>query len=188
MESDFEAKRVSWDDKSDEELFVEYCEGNMTAMEALLGRIGRPLYRTILRQVGNRAVAEDIFQDSLERIVRHRTRFDPERSFRAWAWTIAARRCTDYFRRQGREVGLEDPDSGQSPQADPERTAMGRESIARFAKALFELPEQQREVFLMREEAGLSFARISESSGRPLGTVLSQMSSALKKLRKAVEE
>jgi len=173
---------------SEEELFWAYREGNEMAMEMLLGRIGRPLFRSILRQVGDRSIAEDIFQDTLERIVRHRRKFDAKRSFRGWVWSIAIRRCIDHFRRHKREVPLENPDYGRSRQADPEQTAIGREKLARFARALEGLADQQREVFLLREEAGLSFATISDTTGRPLGTVLSQMHAALKKLHKALEE
>jgi len=82
---------------------------------------------------------------------------------------------------------MDDPAAARSRHADPEQTAIGREKVARFVNALETLNDRQREVFLLREEAGLSFAEISKSTGRPLGTVLSQMHTALKKLAKALE-
>ena len=164
MAVDASRKNVKWAEMSDEELFVAYREGNMTAMEMLLSRMGRPLMGTILKRVGDRDVAEDIFQDTLERIVRHRKRFDAKKSFRGWAWSIAMNRCVDHLRRKGREAPMEEPAAARSHHADPELTAIGREKIARFTGALETLNERQREVFLLREEAGLSFSSVQAFS------------------------
>jgi len=73
MAVDESIKNTNWAKMSDEELFVAYREGNMAAMEMLLSRIGGPLMGTIMKRVGDRDVAEDIFQDTLERIVRHKS-------------------------------------------------------------------------------------------------------------------
>lgn len=177
-----------WGDMSEEELFVEYRNGSPEAMEMLLQKMAGPLYGSILRQVGDKVAAEDIFQETLERVIRHRKKYDPSRPLRSWVWTIAMRLGVDHLRRKSKSAGLDNPEAaiGQSP--DPEREAIAREDLMRTSKALSDLTPEQREVFLFREDAGLSFAQISEITGRPLGTVLTQMHTALKKLRKALEE
>jgi len=173
---------------SEEELFVEYRNGNSEAMEMLLEKMGGRLFGTILRQVGDRAAAEDIFQETLERVIRHREKYDPSRPLRSWVWTIAMRLGVDHLRRKAKSVGFDDAEVAADKTPDPERTAIAREALKKTSVVLSELTPEQREVFLFREEAGLSFARISEVTGRPLGTVLTQMHVALKKLRKALEE
>ncbi len=174
--------------KSEEELFVEYRNGNSEAMEIILSKISGPLYGTILKQVGDKSAAEDIFQETLERVVRHRGKYDPSRPLRSWVWTIAMRLGVDHLRRKTRDAVTDNPEARADISQDPESTAIARETLERASKALGELTPEQRQVFLFREEAGLSFARISEVTGRPLGTVLTQMHTALKKLRKALEE
>ena len=173
---------------SDEDLFVAYREGDSMAMETLVNRIQAPLFRTILRNVGDRFLAEDILQDTIERIIRHRRQFDPSRTFRGWAWRIAINRCVDHFRRSGREVVEEDLDIRPSSNADPETLAASREIAGQLGKAIKALPDEQREVFLMREEAGMSFADIASATDAPLGTVLSRMHYAMRKLKGAVKE
>lgn len=172
---------------SEEELFAEYREGNDIAMEILINKVGAPLFRTIFRRVGDRATAEDIFQDTLERIVRHRDKFDPAQTFRGWAWSIALHRCSDFMRKKYREKHAAENIYETGHIVDPEQTMSGMEKMANFTEALESLPVEQREVFFLREEAQLSFKKIGEITGRPLGTVLTQMRAALKKLGRAVE-
>ena len=173
---------------SDEALFVAYCDGDENALEMLIERIREPLFRTIVRNVGDVTVAEDVFQDTVERIIRHRSSFDRTRPFRGWAWKIAINRCFDHLRRKGRELSHDDIDREKSHYADPETIAANREILGRVGKAVRDLPDAQREVFLMREEASMTFAQIAEATGKPLGTVLSRMNYAMNKLRDAVEE
>lgn len=172
---------------SDEELFVAYRGGDEAALEALVERIKAPLFRTILRHVRDVQHAEDILQDTIERIIRHKSRYDPSKPFRGWAWSIAINRSLDHLRRRGREI-LTGEIIEPADHATPESESAGRETFARLKEALRALPAEQRKVFLMREEAGMSFAEIAKSLGAPLGTVLSRMHYALSKLRDAIGE
>lgn len=172
---------------SDEALFMKFVEGDAASLEELVERIRAPLLRTIMRHVGNTATAEDVFQDALERVIRHKKTYDPSKPVRGWIWSIAINRSVDYLRRGGREIFPEVLPE-RTDGATPESLALSRQSMSRINAAILSLPVEQREVFLMREEAGLSFAQISEATGAPLGTVLSRMNYALKKLRDAVED
>ena len=173
---------------NDEELFVAYRDGNDAALEVLVDRVRLPLFRSIMRHVGERSIAEDILQDAIERIIRYRRRFDASKPFRGWLWSIAKNRSLDHLRRRGREVSQDDANVAQTDYADPETVSADRETFSRLTKAIQALPDEQREVFLMREEAGMTFAEIAKSAGAPLGTVLSRMHYALSKLREAIEE
>ena len=74
------------------------------------------------------------------------------------------------------------------PEPGPERRAQSHQVREGFAAAMARLPEEQREVFLMREYGGLSFAEISRAAGCPLGTALARMRYAVLKLRQDMEE
>ena len=173
---------------SDEDLFVAYREGDAAALEILVDRIKAPLFRTILRNVGDRFLAEDILQETVERIIRHRRRFDPSKTFRGWVWRIAINRSFDHLRRRWREVADDDLHREPSREADPEHQASNREIAGKITKAVQALPPEQRDVFLMREEAGMSFAEIAKTIDAPIGTVLSRMHYALTKLRVTIGE
>lgn len=175
-------------DMNDEELFMAYRDGNSAALEVLVDRVRAPLFRTILRHVGERTTAEDIFQDTLERIIRHRRQYDASKPFRGWLWSIAKNRSLDHLRKRGREVLRDDVQAEQSDMANPEDLSASRETMGLLSRAIQSLPEEQRDVFLMREEAEMSFADIAKATGAPLGTVLSRMHYALNKLREVIEK
>jgi len=181
-------EQKTMDEMNDEELFIAYRAGDGVALEVLVERVRVPLFRAIFRHVGERTAAEDIFQDTIERVMRHRRQYDPSKPFRGWLWSIAKNRALDHLRTRGREVLRDDIEMEHAAAADPESVAAGREAVGRLSEAIRALPEEQREVFLMREEAGMSFADIAKATGAPLGTVLSRMHYALNKLKEVIEE
>lgn len=176
-------------DTSDEALFIAFREGDSDALEVLLNRIKTPLYRTILRTVGDKFLAEDIFQETVERIIKNKHRYNSTMPFRGWVWKIAYNRSLDHLRKRGRDIPYDDGISGQViSEGNPEVSAIKNERKAKLLKAIQTLPDEQREVFLMREECEMSFAEISKTLNAPLGTVLSRMRYALEKLREALKE
>ena len=93
--------------------------------------------------------------------------------------------CPDRFRREGEPEDL--PAAGWSSEPGPSRAAESAETRERLARALLELSDEQREVFLLREYGGLSFKEIAAAQGCPLNTALARMRYALLKLRGRLE-
>jgi RNA polymerase sigma-70 factor (ECF subfamily) len=187
---------------ADEELLRRFNGGRAEAFELLLGRYEKPLFNFILRHVSERTRAEEILQDTFLRVLERSKEFKGESKFSTWLYTIARNLCIDesrkmVFRRHkslDAHVGGED---GEGP-ALVERTegsAKGadREAIARqlkpqISEAIAALPEEQREVFLMREIQNMPFKDIAAVVGVPENTVKSRMRYALERLQEALAE
>ncbi|HEX8003297.1 MAG TPA: RNA polymerase sigma factor [Mycobacteriales bacterium] len=143
----------------------------------------------VLRRVGRRTAAEDLAQETFLRAWRARRTLREEASVRAWLLSIALNVVRDDARRRSRRVAevpqpehLDVPEPGSDPAARVE----GGESLAALRDALAALPARQREMFLLRERDGLSYADIAALLGCPVGTVMSGLSRARARLLEAV--
>ena len=190
----------------DEELMLAYAGGDDGALERLYLRHRGPLFTYVLHHSGRRSLAEDVTQDVFLRIVRGRASYSRRGSFRAWIYTIARNLIVDARRRnrtradsegsvQRNETAREeggprspvDEALTQDPAADPDRRSESLELGRRIRAALQRLPDEQREVFLLRERAGLDFRAIAEVTGVGLATVKSRMRYALAGLRERLQ-
>ena len=169
-------------------------ERSTPAFEALVRRYQRPLYGFIARQLGNRARAEDVFQQAVFQIYsRIGTCARPE-AFKAWAFGVAANACRNAERSERLRAAeplkeaLEAAWAAGAPQASPEQAAASSQARERFASALGELPPAQREVFVLYHYSQLSYDDIAEALGVPVGTVKSRMNAALTRLRTLLAE
>jgi RNA polymerase sigma-70 factor, ECF subfamily len=174
---------------SDEELFNRYRAGDVEGINELVERYRRPLYSVILRMVGDRAEAEDVFQETFFRVLKHQERFDAERKFSTWVYAIAVNLCRDYQRRQGRGLvvrceSLPEAEDGGNVESE----VFGREISRALTAALEGLSPEQREVFVLREFGDMSFKEIADVTHSNLNTVLGRMHLALKKLRKELAD
>ncbi len=181
---------------SDADLLLCFSQGNSAAMDQLVGRYRQALFSWLLGMTGNRADAEDLYQDVWFRVIRHAGRFN-DVSFRAWLWKIARNLLIDFRRKRKPDVSLdatEDEDDvplidqlaarDRGPAKDVELDDMTK----RVMIAVATLPEVQRAVFLMRVQADLSFSEIAETLGIPLNTALGRMHDAMAKLKKLLAE
>ena len=159
------------------------------AFRELVATHGPGLYSFLVYRLGNRADADDAYAEVLMKVWQHAQSYEESGRLKAWLFTIAHRTALDRLRKQD-PVSLtkEMESAAASPEAGPERQAESRQVSERFQKALAGLPEEQREVFLMREYSGLSFAEISKALDCPLGTALARMRYAVLKLRRELEE
>jgi RNA polymerase sigma-70 factor (ECF subfamily) len=180
---------------ADEELMIAYRDGEAAAFETLYARHKGPLFRFVLRSVKARGEAEELFHDVWLRVIEARERYTPSARFTTWLYTIAHNRVVDHWRRRGLKLtsldAREDPDDppfepAAAPQDEPQRRAELNEQLRRLGRALEALPPAQREVFLLREEAGLSLPEISEVTGIDLEAAKSRLRYALAKLREAL--
>ena len=179
-------------ESTDDALFERYRGGDTAAFERLLARHQSGLFGFLVRLVGDRALAEDLFQETWLRVVREAARYRAEQKFNRWLFTIANRLAIDALRRRKRwasvsvnaeETPLELPDRGPSAADETAR----RQTMGRIESALATMQPALRQVFLLRENSGLSFKEIAALTGTPLGTVLWRMSAALKHLRKELQ-
>jgi RNA polymerase sigma-70 factor, ECF subfamily len=182
---------------TDEQLMVAFTGGDASAFEQLVARHQRGVYNFLLRSAGNRARAEELLQEVFLRVVRSRARYEAAAKFSTWLYSIARNLSIDESRRarfRGHQ-SLDAPRRGADGQgasmlsqlpADgvPTDEAAEAPSIRRrLAEAVQTLPEEQREVFLLRQLSGLSFREIADTVGIPENTVKSRMRYALEKLR-----
>jgi len=181
--------------RTDEELLAAYVQGDEPAFEELFARTGGRLFAFVRRYLGDHHMAEDVYQEVCMKAARGAGGFARRASAATWLFQIARNACLDALRRQGRRprlVRLEygeavppvDPtarasDPVQDPPAAAERAELG-EVIVRAVEAL---PAAQREVFLLKEEAGLTFEEIGRLTGTGKDTAKSRMRYALERLR-----
>jgi RNA polymerase sigma-70 factor (ECF subfamily) len=191
-------------DATDEMLMVRYQRGDREAFAEIVHRYETPIYNFVLRQVRHGNAAEDVTQDVFLRLVQNAADFKHEARFSTWLYTIARNLCVDHLRKQShrRHPSLDQPQSGDAtgtrpmidnvadghPRASVERTAASGEVAGRIVEAVQGLPEDQREVFLLREIANLPFKEIAQITGVGENTVKSRMRYALDRLQEALSE
>lgn len=172
----------------DAELIRAYQNGEVAAFETLVRKYQRPLFTFLLRLVGNRQSAEDLFQDTFLRVLRALPKYQEDGRFSGWLFGIANNLAVDLLRRQrversyfldGGEALTAAIDYHSAVDVEVERA----EIIRLVEGVLQQLPEKQRQVFLLRQHGDLSFKEIAALLGEPLNTVLSHMHYAVTKLR-----
>lgn len=183
-------------EESDERLMRRFRGGDASAFEALVRRHRRPVHAFLSRLLGDRGRAEDLLQETWLRVVAAAPRWEERALFRTWLFTVARNLAADEARRKafrGSPVPLEAPDPERrrsrvpEPVADdppPDHLAEGALLRGRLEEAVAQLPEEQREVFVLRELADVPFAEIAAITGAPLPTVKSRMRYALDALRR----
>ena len=188
---------------SDEVLMVRYQRGDREAFAELLRRYERPVYNFALRYLRHVSWAEDVTQEAFLRLVQRAGEFKHESRFSTWLYTITRNLCVDHLRRQKhrRHASLDggsDDGEGRStlgdrfadphPAASTERVVVASEIRERVALAVEELPEEQKEVFLLRHIGDVPFQEIAVITGVGENTVKSRMRYALERLQKALCE
>jgi len=174
----------------DTALMLRYRDGDVVAFEMLYQRHNNALYRYLVRLCHHRDTAEDIFQDVWGKIIKSRQNYRPTAKFSTFLYRVAHNCFIDHIRRNKRHSQIVDvepdnqPDPGEQPEALVERSLAKR----RLDAALRELPEEQRDVFLLHEEAGLNLDQIASVTGANRETAKSRLRYAVRKLRVAIDE
>ena len=182
---------------------LAFRAGDARAFEVLVRRHRTPVFNFILRFTGHRARAEDVLQETWLKVVRSAPEYEAKAKFTTWLYTIARNLCVDSARKEsyrqtasleapargtegdeGRPLGEALPDAGMSP----ERGAYNVRVRPLLERALAGLPEEQREVFVLREYSGIPFKEIAEVTGVSENTVKSRMRYALEGLRRRLAE
>ncbi|MBF6023554.1 RNA polymerase sigma factor [Lysobacter niastensis] len=179
-------------DASDDVLMLAWSAGDASAFELLYARHRGPLYRFLLRQVRDNALADEFFQDVWQRVIAARHGWKPDAAFSTWLYRIAHNRLNDHWRAlKHRPPAPEDGDERAARVPDPatpERELSEFEQRRRLQRAIEELPEDQREAVLLRLEQELSLEEIGAITGVGRETVKSRLRYALDKLRARLTE
>ena len=166
--------------------------GDVDAFGLLVTAYEKNVYNVALQMLGNREDAQDIAQEAFLKAYSSLSSFRGYSKFSSWLYRIVSNLCLDFKRRQGRRpsssltvedddgenVQLDIADESQSPETLLERK-LTREAVRR---GLAELPDEQRQILLLREIQGLSYEEIGETLGLEPGTVKSRIFRARKKL------
>lgn len=181
-------------DASDESLMLAYRDGDAGAFDRLYDRHRGGVYRYLLRQCRNAAVAEELFQDVWMNLIRARTNYVVQAKFTTWLYRIAHNRLMDHFRRRDHlDVSLDDETAAPvdepvaPPGMQPHTSAEARAQAAQLLALLGKLPEEQREAFVLQQEGGLSVEEIAEATGVSRETAKSRLRYALAKLREGMQ-
>jgi RNA polymerase sigma factor (sigma-70 family) len=181
---------------SDQELIARYSGGDETAFETLLQRYKGKIYTSIYLFVKDRALAEDIFQEVFIKIIDtlRKGKYNHEGKFVQWAMRISYNMCVDYHRRNKRrshinpteEFDIFDVLRVGDDAADT--MIMRSETHTRIRRLVDSLPEEQREVVILRHYADMSFKEIASLTRVSINTALGRMRYALINIRKMMAE
>ena len=184
---------------TDEELALEYMEGNNRAFDILLNRTQTGIFSYIVFIVRNREVADDILQDTFLKAIQklQMRKYSPTGKFNAWMIRIAHNAIMDYYRRQKAKhlIDAEGDDLLIAQMSDKEILETSREDLLANAQVMDDvrnmidyLPEVQSEIVKMRYYQNLSFKEISEITGASINTCLGRMRYALINMRRLAKE
>jgi RNA polymerase sigma-70 factor, ECF subfamily len=179
----------------DATLMLRYRDGDARAFEILYERHKGPLYRYLQRMCGRREVADDLFQEVWSKVIASRSRYEARAQFNTFLFRIAHNCAIDYFRRSGRphERAAQDIDEvaeqiGGAEHELPDAALADAQVRRDFRRALEQLPAEQRDVFVLYEESGLTLEEIGRITGVAMETAKSRLRYAVGKLRTALKQ
>ncbi len=182
---------------SDEDLAEQLYQGDREALELLYQRYHHRLFNFILRMTGDRAIAEELLQETFLRLAESRRRYRRTASFRTYLYTIARNLCLDTLKSaRWREHSL--PGVGEARAAPPDRQPAARdvdphaalearEQAEAVRLALLQLPPADREVLILSRYEGLRYEEIAKLLGTTTGAVKARAHRALEALRRRLE-
>jgi RNA polymerase sigma-70 factor, ECF subfamily len=183
---------------TDEEAMVRFQNGDAGAFDFLIHRHSAAILRFIMNMMTvNKSNAEDLLQEIFMKVIENRKRYDSNRKFTTWLYTVARNRCIDYLKveKHRRYSSLDAPlkseaSDGQvkleivrSYEKNQEEKMMNKEIRAILRTGVENLRQEFREVFLLRECESLSLKEIADITNVPIGTVKSRLRYAYSNLR-----
>jgi RNA polymerase sigma-70 factor, ECF subfamily len=188
---------MPWDATSaDERLMIHYRDGDAAAFDELYRRHKGGLYRYLLRQCRDAAAAEELFQDIWMNLVRARGHYEASAKFTTYLYRLAHNRLIDHYRKHARgaavsfddENGPEIDEPAAPPEEQPEASYEIKQVMEHFISVLAELPEPQREAFVLQQEGGLSVEEIAAATGVSRETAKSRLRYAMARLRQGMSK
>ncbi len=180
----------------DSTLVSQYIQGKESSLEILIKRHQQRLYRFIYSKVQDKDVTEDVFQDTFIKVIRtlKKGNYNEEGKFLPWVMRIAHNLVIDYFRKSKRMPSFKNSDDFDifsilgDGSLNVEKKMIQEQIYSDVRELVYELPEEQKEVLIMRMYRDMSFKEISENTGVSINTALGRMRYALINLRKLIEK
>lgn len=177
-------------------LVSDYLSGNEASLEILIKRHQQRLFSFIYSKVHDKDVTEDIFQDTFIKVIKtlKRGAYNEEGKFLPWVMRIAHNLVIDYFRKNNRMPSFKTTDEFDifsiigDGKLNAEKQIIQDQIYADVKELIKELPEEQKEVLVMRMYKDMSFKEISENTGVSINTALGRMRYALINMRKLIEK
>ncbi|MCB0398239.1 MAG: sigma-70 family RNA polymerase sigma factor [Winogradskyella sp.] len=180
----------------DAELVSNYIRGDESALSELIERHKQKIYSFIYSKVYDRDITEDIFQDTFIKVIRtlKRGKYNEEGKFLPWVMRIAHNLVIDHFRKNSRMPKFDNTGEFSifsvlsDSSLDAEKSMIKDQVESDVRRVIEELPEDQKQVLLMRIYQDMSFKEISEITGVSINTALGRMRYALINMRKVIEQ
>ena len=180
---------------TDQNLVKQYVQGNEACLEMLINRHKERIFTTIILIVKDSYIAEDLFQETFIKIIKNlkKGKYNEEGKFLPWAIRIARNMAIDYFRKMKRMPTVTSSDGEDvfrkiKLAVDNREEQMIRNEKENLVRAVInKLPEEQRQVLILRHYGDLSFKEISAMTGVSINTALGRMRYALNNMRKIME-
>lgn len=181
---------------SDQELIRLYLTGNEASLEILIKRHQKSVYTSIYLMVRDRSLAEDIFQETFIKIINtlRTSRYNEEGKFGPWAARIGRNLAIDYIRKMKRDVTITDSQGNdifsylRIAEESVEDKIIRNQTEHSLKELVKRLPEEQRQVLIMRHWGDMSFKEIADNTGVSINTALGRMRYALNNIRKMMEQ
>jgi len=181
---------------NDSVLVSNYIGGSERSLEILIGRHKQRIYSFIYSKVLDRDISEDIFQDAFIKVINtlKKGNYNEEGKFLPWVMRIAHNLVIDHFRKDNRMPSFKNTDEFDifsvlsDSSLNAEKTLIKEQIHSDVRNLVEELPEDQKEVLMMRIYRDMSFKEISEQTGVSINTALGRMRYALINLRKVIEK
>ena len=179
---------------SDAELIQAFLQETPEALDVLVYRYKDKIYTAIYMLVKDKYIAEDIFQDAFVKMIKtiRSGRYSEQGKFLPWAIRVSHNLCMDHFRKVRNNIPVTLPDGtdicnwfASDDVSDRIETRQVHDSVRKIVE---QLPEEQREVIVMRMYGDLSFKQIADITGVSINTALGRMRYALINLRRTINE
>jgi RNA polymerase sigma-70 factor (ECF subfamily) len=184
---------------SDEALMLRYAGGDVRAFEELYRRHELRVWRYLQRNLSNRAITDELMQEVWFSVARAAKSYRPMARFTTWLLTLAHNRLVDALRATRHHAPVSGPSPGTDAsglvrelaadrQMEPHERAQSEQHAAALLSAIEQLPQEQREAFLLHAEGELTLAEIAEVTRTSFETAKSRLRYARVKLRQLLQE
>jgi RNA polymerase sigma-70 factor (ECF subfamily) len=180
--------------EEDKQLVKEFLDGNDYSFEKLLGKYLKPVFNFIYQMAGDFTVSEDLVQEAFIKAWKNIKKFDLNRSFKTWIFTIAKNTAYDYFKKKKTipfsnfidEEGNNRLENMSDGNILPDEILERKNIAEELGKKINEVPQHYRIILLLRYKEDLSLQEISEILEKPYNTIKSGHARALKNLKKLI--
>ena len=181
---------------TDNQLIGMYLDGNRNALNGIINRYTQIIYRFVLRISNNSDEAQDITQETFIKVWKNIKKYDEDKSFKSWLFTIAQRTAIDYLRKR-KSVNFSSMDNDETGTTFEEtikdddlvsasKLIENNENIATIQKALNAISIENRTIVLLHNGEEMTFEEIAEVIGKPMNTIKSQYRRSLMKLKESI--